>query len=142
VRKPRVPVSAWPASEADRVEWLGQPVAGAGVKRCSRSLTFPVDLIHIQQHALLWKRPLEPPPARNESMMSQTLEIERIVGPPLRQSIIELTGSPVLHRTTWICGCSADFTDRETSETQTLNPSLRWHQCVYHRKLVQRSTAG
>jgi hypothetical protein len=76
-------------------------------------------------------------------MSRQFAEVERLIGPPLRQSVIVLTGSPPLHRTTWICGCSLDFTEAETvddGDPDTFNPSLRWHRCAYHRRVVQLSS--
>ena len=69
-------------------------------------------------------------------MSQQSAEIESVLGPPLRQSIIQLSGSPLLHRTTWICGCSVDYLDHTVTQDETLNPTMRWHQCVYHHKKV------
>jgi hypothetical protein len=74
--------------------------------------------------------------------MQQSAEIESFLGPPLRQSVIQLTGSPLLHRMTWICGCSVDFTDNIDAESDAFNASMRWHQCAYHRKIVQLAAIG
>jgi hypothetical protein len=72
-------------------------------------------------------------------MLQQSAEIESVLGPPFRQSIIQLTGWPLLHRTMWVCGCSVDYTDNDDSQRGALDPTMRWHQCVYHHKAVEQS---
>jgi hypothetical protein len=74
-------------------------------------------------------------------MLQQVGEIEGFLGPPLRQSIIQLTGSPLLHRTIWVCGCSVDYTGNDVAQSGAFNPTMRWHQCGYHHKVVELSTA-
>jgi hypothetical protein len=67
--------------------------------------------------------------------IKQSAEIEAVLGPPLRESVIQLTGVPLLHRATWICGCSTDFADDESNPTAAFNSSMRWHRCAYHRRI-------
>ena len=67
--------------------------------------------------------------------VKQSAEIEAVLGPPLRESVIQLIGVPLLHRATWICGCSTDFADDDGDRTSSFNPSMRWHRCAYHRRL-------
>jgi hypothetical protein len=74
-------------------------------------------------------------------MFQQSAEIESVLGPPLRRSIIQLTGSPLLHRTMWVCGCSVEYADNDDAHRDAFNPTMRWHQCVYHHKVVQLSMA-
>jgi hypothetical protein len=70
-------------------------------------------------------------------MLQQSAEIEAVLGPALRESVIESTGAPPLHRTTWVCGCSVDFTDADSDEINAIDQSMRWHGCAYHRRTVR-----
>jgi hypothetical protein len=69
------------------------------------------------------------------SIPQQSAEIEAVLGPPLRHSVIALSGVPVLHRTIWICGCSVDFADQDGDQIDAVGASLRWHRCAYHRRV-------
>lgn len=103
-----------PLRNAGDILWAARPLfarRGVAVSKESRS-----DMPFTSQ--------IQPPSAE------QAADIETVLGPPLRQSIIALSGTPVLHRTTWVCGCSTDFCDGKVAA------SLRWHRCAYHRRIA------
>jgi hypothetical protein len=55
--------------------------------------------------------------------------IYRVLGRPDRRSAIHTSGSPVLIRLTWKCGCAVDVIDNDRDDGEVV---LQWQRCANH----------
>ena len=59
-------------------------------------------------------------------------EVALVLGPPLHRSMRQPSGTEVLHRTSWDCGCVVDYVDGFVDDRE---PVLQWGTCSEHRQI-------
>jgi len=59
-------------------------------------------------------------------------EIALTLGPPVHRSMLQPSGTEVLHRASWECGCVVDYVDGFADDCE---PLLRWDTCGEHDQI-------
>ena len=66
-------------------------------------------------------------------------QVALALGPPLHRSLLQPSGTEVLQRTSWDCGCVVDYIDGFVADSE---PVLRWATCGEHRQIGLLSSSG
>ena len=59
-------------------------------------------------------------------------EVALVLGSPLHRSMLQPSGTEVLHRASWDCGCVVDYVDGFVNDCE---PALQWYTCSEHHRI-------